>query len=292
MGNELTSSIKVSELAKELKLDWDGPDLIIKRIDSLKSLKEGSLSFSKKIQPSPQLNKSILISPPGTEIGNGSIIQANNPRLVFAKALVLLSQLVGFKKFQEKPQIGNDAVISSSAFLGKGVVVGDRSLIGHNVVIHDGVNIGKDCVIKSNTIIGEAGFGFERDEMNEPIRLLHLGGVIIGNRVELGSLNSVCRGTIENTIIQDDVKTDDQVHIAHNCIIRKGALIAACVEISGGVDVGELTWIGPNSSIVQKIKIGKKSFIGIASNVTKPVNDGVSVAGNPARIIKKINDNI
>ena len=289
MGNELASSIKVSELAKELKLDWDGPDLIIRRIDSLQSLKEGSLSFSKKIQPSPQLYKSILISPPGTEIGNGSIIQANNPRLVFAKALVLLSQLVGFKKFQEKPKIGNDAIISSSAFLGKGVVVGDRSLIGHNVVIHDGVNIGKDCIIKSNTIIGEAGFGFERDEMNKPIRLLHLGSVIIGNRVELGSLNSVCQGTIENTIIQDDVKTDDQVHIAHNCIIRKGALISACVEISGGVDVGEYSWIGPNSSVVQKIKIGKKSFVGIASNVTKSVNDGVSVAGNPAKVIKKIN---
>ena len=292
MGNELATSIKVSELAKELNLDWDGPDLIIKRIDSLQSLKEGSLSFSKNIQPYPQKNKSILISPPGTKIGNGSIIQANNPRLVFAKALVLLSQLVGFKKFQENPQIGNDTIISSSAFLGKGVVVGDRSQIGHNVVIHDGVKIGKDCVIKSNTIIGEAGFGFERDEMNKPIRLLHLGDVIIGNRVELGSLNSVCRGTIENTIIQDDVKTDDQVHIAHNCIIRKGALIAACVEISGGVDVGEHTWIGPNSSIVQKIKIGKKSFVGIASNVTKSINDGVSVAGNPARIIKKINDNI
>lgn len=289
MGNELASSIKVSELAKELKLDWDGPDLIIRRIDPLQSLKEGSLSFSKKIQLSPQLYKSILISPPGTEIGNGSIIQTNNPRLVFAKALFLLSQLVGFKKFQEKPQIGNDAIISSSAFLGKGVVVGDRSLIGHNVVIHDGVNIGKDCIIKSNTIIGEAGFGFERDEMNKPIRLLHLGSVIIGNRVELGSLNSVCQGTIENTIIQDDVKTDDQVHIAHNCIIRKGALISACVEISGGVDVGEYSWIGPNSSVVQKIKIGKKSFVGIASNVTKSVNDGVSVAGNPAKVIKKIN---
>ena len=273
---------------KSLELFYHN-DLIIRRIDSLQSLKEGSLSFSKKIQPSPQLYKSILISPPGTEIGNGSIIQANNPRLVFAKALVLLSQLVGFKKFQEKPKIGNDAIISSSAFLGKGVVVGDRSLIGHNVVIHDGVNIGKDCIIKSNTIIGEAGFGFERDEMNKPIRLLHLGSVIIGNRVELGSLNSVCQGTIENTIIQDDVKTDDQVHIAHNCIIRKGALISACVEISGGVDVGEYSWIGPNSSVVQKIKIGKKSFVGIASNVTKSVNDGVSVAGNPAKVIKKIN---
>jgi UDP-3-O-[3-hydroxymyristoyl] glucosamine N-acyltransferase len=175
-------------------------------------------------------------------------------------------------------------------WFGKGVVIGAKSFVGHNVVIDDGVHIREDCIIKSNTVIGEPGFGFERDEFGRPIRLLHLGNVIIGNRVELGSLNSVCRGTIENTIIEDDVKTDDQVHIAHNCIIRCGSLIAACVEISGGVDFGDHTWIGPNSSIIQKVKIGDKSFIGIASNVTKSVKNGTAVAGNPARqlVTKKL----
>ena len=283
MVNKLVRSIRVSELASALKLDWYGVDLKIEFVSTLESISCWALSFSKKIIHQNLKKQATLISPPGTDAGDGSVIATNNPRLDFARALILLEKLSGFQKLQEEPRLGHGVFISQTAFIGKGVVIGARSFVGHNVVIDDGVHIGEDCIIKSNTVVGEPGFGFERDEFGRPIRLLHLGNVIIGNRVELGSLNSVCRGTIENTIIEDDVKTDDQVHIAHNCIIRCGSLIAACVEISGGVDVGDHTWIGPNSSIIQKVKIGNKSFIGIASNVTKSVDDGMSVAGNPAK---------
>jgi UDP-3-O-[3-hydroxymyristoyl] glucosamine N-acyltransferase len=156
------------------------------------------------------------------------------------------------------------------------------------VVISDGVTIGSDCIIKSNTVIGEAGFGFERDEMGVPIRILHLGTVKIGDRVEIGSLNTICRATLGTTVIEDDVKTDDHVHIAHNCRVRRGAMITACVELSGGVDVGSFAWVGPNSSIIQKLVIGDHAFIGIGSNVTKSVPNGVSVAGNPARMLTRL----
>jgi len=290
MVNKLVRSIRVSELASALKLDWYGVDLKIEFVCTLESISCGALSFSKKIIHQTLKKQATLISPPGTDSGNGSVIATNNPRLDFARALILLDKLAGFRKLQKEPRLGHGVSISQTAVIGKGVVIGARSFVGHNVVIDDGVHIGEDCIIKSNTVVGEPGFGFERDEFGRPIRLLHLGNVIIGNRVELGSLNSVCRGTIENTIIEDDVKTDDQVHIAHNCIIRCGSLIAACVEISGGVDVGDHTWIGPNSSIIQKVKIGDKSFIGIASNVTKSVKNGTAVAGNPARqlVTKKL----
>lgn len=290
MANKLVRSIKASELASALKLDWYGVDLKIESVCTLDSISSGALCFSKKIIETTFKKQTILLSPPGTKAGVGSVIATNNPRLDFARALVLLDKLAGFRKWQEEPRLGQSVFISQTAVIGKGVVIGARSFVGHNVVINDGVHIGEDCIIKSNTVIGEPGFGFERDELGRPIRLLHLGNVVIGNRVELGSLNSVCRGTIENTIIEDDVKTDDQVHIGHNCIIRCGSLIAACAEISGGVDVGEHTWIGPNSSIIQKVKIGNKSFIGIASNVTKSVKNETTVAGNPARqlMIKKL----
>jgi UDP-3-O-[3-hydroxymyristoyl] glucosamine N-acyltransferase len=283
MVNELVRPIKVSELAIALKLDWYGLDLDVKYISTLDSIQNSALSFSKTTIEIDLGKQALLIAPPGSNAGNGSIIATKNPRLDFARALILLDKLVGFRELQEEPKFAHAAFISPTAVIGKGVVIGARSFIGHNVVINDGVYIGEDCIIKSNSVIGESGFGFERDEIGRPIRLLHLGSVIIGNRVELGSLNSVCRGTIQNTIIDDDVKTDDHVHIAHNCRIGRGSLITACVEISGGVDVGEYSWIGPNSSIIQKVKIGNKSFIGIASNVTKSVDDGMSVAGNPAK---------
>lgn len=141
--------------------------------------------------------------------------------------------------------------------------------------------------MKSNTVIGEDGFGFVRDDDGTPLRMPHLGTVVIGDRVEIGSLNTICRATLGQTVVENDVKTDDHVHIAHNCIIRSGALITACAELSGGVIVGRNAWIGPNSSVIQKVEIGENSFVGIGSNVTKPVQRDATVAGNPARVLNK-----
>jgi UDP-3-O-[3-hydroxymyristoyl] glucosamine N-acyltransferase len=115
--------------------------------------------------------------------------------------------------------------------------------------------------------------------------MLHLGSVTIGNEVELGSLNTVCRGTLSNTIIEDHVKTDDHVHIAHNCTVRRAAMLTACVELSGSVDVGAFAWLGPNCSVNNGIKIGERAFVGIGSTVTKDIAGGQRVAGNPARTL-------
>lgn len=284
MGNELKTPLRVSELAVKLGLEWYGSDIEISHIQPLNAADEGALCFSKKSLTNDIFNNnSVVIAPPGNECGAGAIIETENPRLEFARALIEINSSVGFKPFEVAPKLGEDVVICSSANLGRGVIIGSRTYIGHNVVIADGVQIGEDCVIKSNTVIGEAGFGFERNSFGVPVRILHLGNVVIGNRVELGSLNTVCRATLGTTVIEDDVKTDDHVHIAHNCRIRRGALITACAELSGSVDVGEYSWIGPNSSVLQKITVGEKAFIGIGSNVTKPVLAGATVAGNPAR---------
>ena len=110
----------------------------------------------------------------------------------------------------------------------------------------------------------------------ELLRFIHLGGVKIGNEVEIGALNSIARGTLNDTIIENGVKTDNLVHIAHNCYIGCNSLITACVELSGGVIVGKNVWIGPNSSVLEKIKIGDNAFIGIGSVVTKDVDTNMA----------------
>lgn len=289
MGYQLTRPRRVSELAADLGLAWFGKDLEILHIRSIDVADAGSLCFTKTYPPAGMANAVALIAPPSTEPGNGAVIEASNPRLTFAKALNVLDRSPGFLGPVEPPRVGIGAMVSPTAVLGNGVVVGARSIIGHHVVIAEGVKIGDDCVIKSNTVIGEAGFGFERDELGVPIRIPHLGSVIIGNRVEIGSLNTVCRATLGNTVIEDDVKTDDHVHIAHNCRVRRGALLTACVELSGGVDIGEFSWIGPNTSIIQKAAIGAHAFVGIGSNITKPVPESTVVAGNPARILRSAN---
>lgn len=291
MGNQLKFPYPVSALSNVLGLKWLGRDIEIVSVKPLFDVEAGSLCFTNSHLVDEINLPVVLIAPSGTLCESGAVIESANPRLTFAKALMCLSLNPGFMSICLPPKIGSYVKISPTAVLGNGVEIGDRTVIGHNVVISDGVIIGEDCIIKSNSVIGESGFGFERDPNGVPVRIMHLGGVVIGNRVEIGSLNTICRSTLGNTVIEDDVKTDDHVHIAHNCRVRRGALLTACVELSGGVEVGEYSWIGPNASVMQKAVLGAHSFVGIGSNVTKSVPDGAIVAGNPARIIRTVKVN-
>lgn len=288
MGGRLTKTVQSQWLADQLGLKHLGVVRPIALIKPYSHATELSLSYSGASGVDTDKKDITALATSELELPNSTKIETTNPRLSFARATQLLQSNPGFIQYLEPPTIDNSAQISESAQIGNGVSIGANTHIGHNVVIGDGVSIGRDCVIKSNSVIGEDGFGFERDESGIPIRIPHLGSVSLGDRVEIGSISTICRGTIEDTVIGDDVKIDDHVHIAHNCEIRSGTLIAACAEISGGVLVGNKCWIAPNSSIKQKVVIGDLAFVGIASNVTKDVSSRHVVGGNPARILSKL----
>ena len=93
-------------------------------------------------------------------------------------------------------------------------------------------------------------------------------------------------GALGNTSINDGVKTDNLVHIAHNCKIGKNSILTACSELSGGVQLGENVWLGPNSTIMEKILVGDNALIGIGSLVRKNVKPNTIVAGSPAKFIR------
>lgn len=279
----LTTPIRASDLAQRLGLPLLGGDASFQRVVRLSDASAGTLCFSNDQPQGPLPAGAVVIGPPGSHALVTSLIETVQPRLTFARALQSLAQSPGFAVDLTPALVDPSAVVSSSATIGTGVYIGARTHIGHNVVIGDGVRIGEDCRIKSNSVIGEEGFGFVRDEGGSPVRILHLGSVEIGDRVEIGSLNTVCRGTISSTIVESDVKTDDHVHIGHNCRVGRGAILTACVEVSGSVVIGQFAWIGPNASIIDGVSVGARAFIGIGSTVTKDVVEGASVAGNPAR---------
>ena len=141
-------------------------------------------------------------------------------------------------------------------------------------------------IILSNTVIGQAGFGVETAQDGSTLRIPHIGGVRIGDHVQLGSLNSVAAGTLAPTTIDAHVQTDNLVHIAHNVQVGEGALITACAEISGSVTIGAGAWLGPNCSIMQKVSIGNNAMIGIGAVVTKSIPDNRIASGNPARVLR------
>jgi len=184
-------------------------------------------------------------------------------------------------------EIGVDVAIGPGSVIENGVSIGPGTRLGNNVTLAEGTAIGQNCIIKSNTTIGEPGFGFALDEKKRPIRFPHIGNVRLGNNVEIGANCTVVRAALDTTILGDDVKTDDHVHIAHNAIIGPRTQIAAGAVLSGSVKIGADVWIGPNATLSDYISIGDGARIGIGSVVTRPVPPDTTVFGNPARRVPR-----
>jgi UDP-3-O-[3-hydroxymyristoyl] glucosamine N-acyltransferase len=219
-------------------------------------------------------------------------IAVTNPRSAFAQVVNEYFLL------RHPPRIAPTASIAPDAVLGTGVTVGEFSVVGagacigddtelrHHVVVGPGVQIGKRCLVKSNTVIGEEGFGIDRDEQGNNIRVPHLGSVIIGDDVELGALNTVCSGTIDPTVVCDFVKTDDHVHIAHNCRIGANSIITGGNAISGSVTLERDVWIAPNCSIMNGITIGERAYVGLGAVVLENCDANSVYAGVPAKKLR------
>lgn len=293
-------AVRAHEIAAYLGKDLNGMDRDVIKPCSLNNCIEGGLVFLTKYSESmlsmlsEQENITAIVTPEYHGKLSCSYILSDNPRLDFARTLQAFFSLP-----KETPAcIAETAVIGNNVILGDGVsigeysiindnvVIGDRTEIHHHVVINANTHIGADCQIRSNTIIGEEGFGFERDENGTPIRIPHMGGVIIGDNVEIGVLCSIARGTIDNTIIGSNTKIDTHVHIGHNANIGNGCFIIACAQISGSAQIGENGWFGPNSSVKNGIHIGAGVLIGLGTVVTKSLPDNVVAAGCPARILR------
>lgn len=203
------------------------------------------------------------------------------------------SKRIGLDNMKNYSYIDKSSVIDESVILGYGVYIGpnchidEGTSIGHGCIIVENTRVGKKCVLRENSVIGGQGFGVEKRKDDSNFKIPHLGGVVIGDNVEIGALNTVCSGTIEPTIIQDFVKTDDHIHIAHNCFIGKNSNLTASVVLSGSVILNESVYIGPNSTIRNGVSISKGTMIGISSLVTKSIKiENSTFLGVPATDIE------
>ncbi len=276
--------ISALELAQALSLKIKGyKEQIIDKVDAIEYIKENTLSFSKSNFDNHL--SGIVIGP--SDLNARTLLISQNPRLDFCKALnfLIIKNYLQFKK--ENSYVHPTSKLSKSVIIEDGVKIGADTIIEDNVVIHQNTSIGTNCIIRANSVVGAQGFGFQQDSNNSWVRFPHLGIVIIGDNVEIGALNSICVGSIGDTIISAGVKTDNLVHIAHNCKIGKNSLLTAGVILAGGVSIAENCFVGINSTIKEKVSIGKNVLVGMGSVVSKDVPEGIIIAGSPARYIRK-----
>lgn len=223
------------------------------------------------------------------------LLPVENPRLAFSNVLKeFFAPKICYGIVHTNSIVSSDAVFDSSqvnigpnVVLESGVKLGERVVIGANTVIKANTIIGDDCSVGCNCTIGGVGFGYEMNELGQYELMPHVGNVVLENGVDVG--NNVCidRAVMGSTILRNNVKVDNLVHIAHGVEIGANSLVIAHAMVAGSVKVGENVWISPSSSIRQKLVIEDNALVGMGSVVVKNVNKGTVVAGNPAKVFGK-----
>jgi UDP-3-O-[3-hydroxymyristoyl] glucosamine N-acyltransferase len=187
-------------------------------------------------------------------------------------------------------RIGDDTIIGAGSYVGHETVIGPACLIYPRVTIRERSRIGSRVIIHSGAVIGADGFGFEMvDGRHEKIQ--QLGIVQIDDDVEIGANTTVDRARFGRTWIQQGVKIDNLVQIAHNVVIGKNSIIAAQTGISGSTRVGERVMMAGQVGIVGHVEIADGSVIAAQSGVSKSVSGGVWF-GYPAGPIEETKQQI
>ncbi len=292
--------MKSSRIAKFIGLELFGNDIEIKNVKSMSGIENNSITYAKKLDQDfvkkvNELSEVMVIADKSYKDKlTCTCVLSDNPRLDFIKTIReffsknnVIKPIYESAVIEKGAKIGKNVSIGANCFISKDVEIGDETRIHHNVIILGAVRIGKRCVVKSGAVLGEEGFGFEYDDNKEPLHFPHIGEVIIGNNVFIGSNTTIERATMDATIVCDNVKIDDLVQIGHNSTIYDNTMIMAGTIICGGVLIGKNCWIAPNVSIKQKLKIGDNACVGLGSVVIRDVLSGATVAGVPAKELKK-----
>jgi UDP-3-O-[3-hydroxymyristoyl] glucosamine N-acyltransferase len=186
-------------------------------------------------------------------------------------------------------RLGENVYVGHNAVIDEGCVVGNNVRILNNTVIMHHTIIGNHVSIGNNNTIGNNGFGYEKDEHGWWKQIPHVGNVIIHDHVEIGNNNCIDRGVLGSTILEENVKIDNLVHVAHNVLIGSNTLVIACSQVAGSVVVGKNSWISPSCSIMNGITLGENTMVSFGAVVTQSFPDNARLMGNPARNFQREN---
>ena len=199
-------------------------DLQIDNIATLDSAVQGCITFLANSKYSKLLEStkaSAVIVKEGIKTNNKTTLLAcSDPYLAFAKLSKLFSDEIDFSNgsfhnsvfIHDSVNLGKDVKVGPNVYIGKNCNIGDKTVIYPNTTILKDVSIGQDCIVHQNSVLGSDGFGFAPE--NESYQKIEqLGGLEIGDNVEIGAGCTIDRGAISNTMIFDGVKLDNQIHI-------------------------------------------------------------------------------
>lgn len=229
--------------------------------------------------------------PTNTDIVFIPVVNPKNSFALVMREYCPKNLLVGISptaRIGDNCKIGENVYIGPYSVVGNNVIIGDHTHIHSQVTIHDNISIGSGCMIHSGVIIGTDGFGYEQDSNGIAFKIPHIGGVLIEDGVEIGSNSCIARGVLSNTVIKKNTKIGNLTHISHNVFIGENTMITHLAHIGGSLTIEDNCWIAPGSVYKQGLTIGKNSVTGLGAVVIRDVDPFDTVAGVPAKTLKKV----
>ncbi|MDO8270857.1 MAG: UDP-3-O-(3-hydroxymyristoyl)glucosamine N-acyltransferase [Gammaproteobacteria bacterium] len=290
----------LGELAELLEVELRGDSsLCVDGLATLKNAVPGKLSFLSNPRYVNQLASckasAVIIDPELASACQSAQLVSSSPYVTYARASQLFlkdeSAVCGIHPsanvhpsvvLGKNVTVGSNVVVEANAEVGEGSVIGAgcyigaRSRIGKhsrlypNVTVYHDVRIGDRTLIHSSVVVGADGFGFAFDG-RQSIKIAQLGGVQIGDDVEIGAGSTIDRGALDDTVIGNGVKIDNQVQIAHNCVIGEHTIICGCSAIAGSTTIGRYCTIGGAVGIIGHLQIADKVMISAMSLVSQSI---------------------
>jgi UDP-3-O-[3-hydroxymyristoyl] glucosamine N-acyltransferase len=179
--------------------------------------------------------------------------------------------------------IGEGAAISPLACIGRRVRIGAGTRVGPGAVLYEDSEIGRDCVIGPGAIIGWLGLAYHDRVDGRRSFFPHLGGVRIGDRVDVGAHTCICRGMLSHTTIASDAKLGSLVYVSHGVDIAARAWLSAGTAIAGHATIAASALLGIGSVVVDNVGVGADAMVGGGSVVIKDASAGSKLHGVPAQ---------
>ena len=301
----------LGELAKHVSAEVKGdPSYTVEGVGTLHNANAKQISFLTNSSYRKELATTkagaVIMSASDAENAPINAIISTNPYAAYAKIAALLSPSEIFDAgvdsaahIMSDAQISSTASIAAGVVIESGVVISDSVRVGPGCVIQKNVKIGANTVLTANitvahgcvigernlihpgVVIGADGFGQAMDD-GQWIKVPQLGAVVIGDDVEIGANTTIDRGAIEDTIIEDNVKLDNQIQVAHNVKIGAHTAIAGCTAIAGSTKIGKHCRIAGMVGIVGHLQIADNVTVTAKSLVSGSIKKaGVYSAGTP-----------
>jgi UDP-3-O-[3-hydroxymyristoyl] glucosamine N-acyltransferase len=289
---------RLQEIAQAIDAELCGdPEIVISGVGTLQCAVDGQLSFLSNPLYRRHLKttnaSAVVLGPDAAEECPVAALVTDNPYLGYARAATLL-----FPQPPHEPGIHSSAVVSESArvdptahvgacsVIGEGVCIGPNVYIGPGSILEAGCQVGRNsrlvarvtlcrdtrigarCLIHPGAVLGADGFGLANDEGRWE-KVPQLGCVRVGDDVEIGANTTIDRGALEDTVLHDGVKLDNQIQIAHNVVIGEHTAMAGCSAVAGSTKIGRHCTVGGLTGVVGHLTIGDNVHFSAATLVTR-----------------------